>query len=615
MKNKFSLILLLIFLFSNTLFAQSGPKISDSLLKKASQTQTALKARTEEKISVLFFPEGDNSENIDLSFFDARGIEYIKSRNFLSADIPVGTVAMLDRVKGARYIALNVKAKALETVSEGRDAVNASVYVYENIDGTGIKIAVIDVGFKSYNYLQASGELPKNIITKDFTKNGAPEINAAGEYEPHGTSCAEIIYDFAPGAQMYLLKVIDAASIQNAFDYCKAQRIRIASSSIGFSYGFWCDGTGIFAKMATEAYNNGILPVFAAGNEGEESWFGKFNGNSEDFMIFPSGKDYLELYMYAYGNVYMMWDDFKDKNKKYTLYMYDNTGNILIDYSEWGAGDDPSVFAANNSSSGYVRLKIKKENAYDDVNIRLYFDGYYRNNSDKVTESSLSSPGDCRQALTVGAMRASSWGSGPIDSYSSRGPTRATADLAQAQKPDITGPSYVTTVSYGMRGFNGTSSATPHIAGSAALILSLDRTMSAGQLKDKVLSYHKQIGSSPDNNYGMGKLVLGTDMIPGNSSLGDIICFPNPSSISKTGYIKITNLPYNTSMININVYTVTGEFVKSFDASDLKSQNGRMTIQWNLKNQNGSQIAPGVYFVTVDTPLNKKKVKKIAIQK
>jgi hypothetical protein len=37
-------------------------------------------------------------------------------------------------------------------------------------------------------------------------------------------------------------------------------------------------------------------------------------------------------------------------------------------------------------------------------------------------------------------------------------------------------------------------------------------------------------------------------------------------------------------------------------------------INWNLKNQSGDQVAPGVYFVIIKTLLGGKHIKKIAIQ-
>lgn len=46
-------------------------------------------------------------------------------------------------------------------------------------------------------------------------------------------------------------------------------------------------------------------------------------------------------------------------------------------------------------------------------------------------------------------------------------------------------------------------------------------------------------------------------------------------SISDKGYIKITNLPFNTSTIDAIVYAVVGELVKSFNVNDLE---GDMSI-------------------------------------
>jgi subtilisin family serine protease len=166
-------------------------------------------------------------------------------------------------------------------------------------------------------------------------------------------------------------------------------------------------------------------------------------------------------------------------------------------------------------------------------------------------------------------------------------------------KPDIVAPTGVTTASLGYRGFAGTSAATPHVAGAAALLLSLSTGTTIAELKDKVVGYARQIQSSPDNIYGNGKLVLDSSLIPPNN-VGDFVCYPKPVSISGKGYVKITNLPFNTSLIEINIYTVTGEFVKSFDVSDLTEEyytaDKRRMVKWDLKNQDGSRIAPGVFL-------------------
>ena len=609
MKNKFIAVLLTIVFLSANLFAQNAPQISASLLKKAKQSQSGIQTMSADggKIDVLFYPVDKNSENIDESFFKSRGIEYIKSRNYLSARVPVDMIAGLDKIPGVEYIDFDYMPRPMETVSEGRSLINASEYVFKGVNGAGVSIAVMDIGFADYRYLQSIGELPANLVTQKFSYNDF-------EYSEHGSACAEIVYDIVPGAKMYLIQVSGIAALQSAFDYCKANDIKVVSGSFGYVTDFFCDGTGKAAQIASSAFDSGILPVFAAGNQGQVSWFGKFNAQEGEWLIFPDGKDYLEVYAFSESAIYMMWDDFTQKNKKYTLYMYDAYG-VLIDSSFWNAGNNPSVFVANNGGAKMVRLKIKKENPYENLNIRLFFDGAtYMKNSDIVSESSLCSPADSRKVLAVGAISTTKWHNGPLENYNSRGPVQKTASLPQEIKPDIMGPTKVSTVMFGTGNFDGTSAATPHIAASAALLLSLDRTMTARQLREQVMGYAKQVASSPDNNYGYGKLSLGAEKLP-ESMVGDIICYPNPASISKNGKIKITNLPYNTTLIDINVFTVTGEFVKSFNAGDLKAMNGRMTIEWNLKNQNGDKIAPGIYFFVINTPASGKKTKKIAVQK
>ncbi|MDR3275394.1 MAG: hypothetical protein LBS81_05485 [Endomicrobium sp.] len=45
----------------------------------------------------------------------------------------------------------------METVTEGRDAVNATKFFVNNIAGEGVKIAVIDSGFAGFDKIQRMG--------------------------------------------------------------------------------------------------------------------------------------------------------------------------------------------------------------------------------------------------------------------------------------------------------------------------------------------------------------------------------------------------------------------------------------------------------------------------
>ncbi|MDR1245342.1 MAG: S8 family serine peptidase, partial [Endomicrobium sp.] len=323
----------------------------------------------------------------------------------------------------------------------------------------------------------------------------------------------------------------------------------------------------------------------------------------------------------ADADITLMWDDYNGTSI-YNMYVYDQYNNE-IGHTNFAPNPNKNVVFNNHTRPNRLKIKIFQNQDISSPNGRYMRIVFSKGNSsgdvvenpiDRNPESSLCMPADARKALSVGAVNVSNYGSGPIAYYNSRGPVRNPWLL----KPELVAPTGVTTASLGYRSFGGTSGATPHVAGAAALLLSLSTGTTISDLKDQVVGYARQIQSSPDCTYGNGKLVLDTSLVPPNS-VGDFVCYPNPVSISEKGYIKITNLPFHTDVIDINVYTVTGEFVKSFNASDLTEKvytaEKRRMAKWDLRNQDGNRIAPGVYFVVVKTLLGNKQVKKIGVQK
>ena len=99
--------------------------------------------------------------------------------------------------------------------------------------------------------------------------------------------------------------------------------------------------------------------------------------------------------------------------------------------------------------------------------------------------------------LTVGAAN---WATpSTIESFSSRGPT-----TDGRIKPDIVGADRGDSVSYGVNGFAGTSQASPHVAGLAALVLQ----RYPGYTPEQVATYlkNKALGMDtvPKNTWGYG---------------------------------------------------------------------------------------------------------------
>ncbi|MDD5102302.1 MAG: M6 family metalloprotease domain-containing protein [Endomicrobiaceae bacterium] len=92
--------------------------------------------------------------------------------------------------------------------------------------------------------------------------------------------------------------------------------------------------------------------------------------------------------------------------------------------------------------------------------------------------------------------------------------------------------------------------------------------------------------------------------------LSNVVFFPNPA---RNGQINIIKLPSNSSTLDIQIYTITGKIVKTFNISDTQlNGDGSRSLKWNCKNQGGDNVAPGVYLIMIKTSSDKK-ISKIAI--
>lgn len=91
------------------------------------------------------------------------------------------------------------------------------------------------------------------------------------------------------------------------------------------------------------------------------------------------------------------------------------------------------------------------------------------------------------------------------------------------------------------------------------------------------------------------------------SNLSDVVIYPNPS---RKGVVNFINLPTETKDLNIEIYTITGQFVKSFNFNDTSViVTGNRKLSWNCKNYSGSSVAPGVYVALIKSNSDKKKIK------
>jgi ribosomal protein L32 len=131
-------------------------------------------------------------------------------------------------------------------------------------------------------------------------------------------------------------------------------------------------------------------------------------------------------------------------------------------------------------------------------------------------EHSVTTPGDARRALTVGAVN---WSTDALEDYSSRGPTGD-----GRLKPEISAPAGVSSAAFGTT-WDGTSASAPHVSGAAALVLQAFPGYTPDQVRDFLLSRAIDLGpGGPDTGYGYGRLYLG--QAPDLSAL--IVTTPTP---------------------------------------------------------------------------------------
>ncbi len=134
-----------------------------------------------------------------------------------------------------------------------------------------------------------------------------------------------------------------------------------------------------------------------------------------------------------------------------------------------------------------------------------------------VHARSIGSPADNASA---GFMAVAAVLRGPLFAtadYSSEGPTRDGRLV-----PEVSGPTAVTSVSDPTPPFAGTSAASPHVAGVAALLRQAYPSHSAAEIEALIKSYSVDLGvPGPDTVYGWGRILLSapTDATPPSTSV------------------------------------------------------------------------------------------------
>jgi subtilisin family serine protease len=173
--------------------------------------------------------------------------------------------------KSVEKIYLNEKVNLL--LNNSVPMIKANQVVAEGIDGTGIKVCIVDTGIDD-----SHPSLKPLIAEYDFLNNDTDATDDNG----HGTHVAGIIASqdpiykgVAPGTSLMVAKAFDAyglgdyADVMEGIEWCADNGADIISLSLGGdkTYSKDCDGDPI-AALVNNIVSDGIIVVVSAGNSG-----------------------------------------------------------------------------------------------------------------------------------------------------------------------------------------------------------------------------------------------------------------------------------------------------------------------------------------------------------
>jgi hypothetical protein len=450
-------------------------------------------------------------------------------RGLLEALVPPGALGELAARGAVAYVGVPTRPQPAAVLDEGVAVTGADAWQTIGMTGKGVKIAIIDVGFKDWQTQQVAGELPAAVTTKDFCTSGRFE---GPDAEDHGTAVAEIIHDMAPDARLYLVCVDSLASLGQAKDYVVGKGILIVNHSVGWYNTARGDGDGPATSpegIVADARLHGILWINSAGNDAQRHWTGTFtdgDGNNwHDFEptnpITGQPADEGNAVFVASGEeicAYLRWDDWPTSAQDYDLYLWfdPNPGAVgnevmLARSTNLQSGTQPpteSLCYTNTGSPRALDFAIRRDNATATPRFDLFTTG--RPLQYNTTSGSLLEPATSPHVLTVGAACSAGIS---LEPYSSQGPT-----VDGRTKPDLTAPDGVSTATYGPftschntnAGFFGTSASAPQVSGAAALLKQANPTFGPAELQAGLEASATDVGPpGKDDFYGSGLLTLG----------------------------------------------------------------------------------------------------------
>ncbi len=437
------------------------------------------------------------------------------------------------------------------TTTQGLVTHGANTVQGIGVRGNGIKVGVLSDSAEALATLIGTGDLPPGAL------NVADIIDGPGTSE--GTAMMEIVYDLAPGVQLFFASAFNSPEsfADNILMLRNTYGCDIIVDDVTYSdEGVFQDG--VIAQAVNAVTQSGALYFSSAGNSGNltnsdsSAWEGDFvfggtNALLPGYTLHSFGAQSFNRLTTTTGVIDLSWSDpLGNSTNDYDLFLLNPAGTAVLASStspQTGAGSDP--FEELFSETGFpanARIVIAAKAGVTPraLHLDLFFGEPLQLKTSGVTFGHNASagcvlvdpacPGRAFGVAAVawnsarGFTRAFVGGaSNPTESFSSDGPRRifykadgtpitsgnflfGTNGGLVLVKPDITAADGVSTRTPGFSPFFGTSAASPHAAGVAALVKSANPSATGAQIFSALTSTAldvRAVGIDRDSGYGI----------------------------------------------------------------------------------------------------------------
>lgn len=524
-------------------------KVSASLLPAAWRSDLARQRGAEGPLDVIIRAAVEPGILAEIAGLGGTVRSTFAKYHWIRATVPATAIeplARLDAVTAIRPYVPPVCSK--KNTSEGDVAHRANLARSGfSVDGTGVKVGVLSdsASASQLSQLVASGDLPSGRVTVLPGLDGTSEAG----YTDEGLAMLEIVYDLAPGADLYFATANDS-------EYAFADNIRSLRDAgckvIVDDISYLLEPVfqdGVVAQAVEEVANDGVVYLSSAGNFGNldsgESgvWEGDFRycqtitieGYEYETHDFGDG-DLIQI-TGTTSYIALKWADaYGGSANDYDLFLVSPDGANVVDWSwdEQSGTDYPEELLWEfQNLNGYFLLVARLVGAQD----RYLHLNLFGGTLESGTSGQIFTHTTAEGCLAVAAVDIHDAGTGgvfdgtePVEYYTSDGPRRVfyqadgtpitpgvfTAAGGEVRgKPDLAAADGVKTATSGFNPFYGTSAAAPHAAAIAALLMDKNEGMTPAQVRKALITGAMDIeGTGWDRNSGHGLLnayaILGT---------------------------------------------------------------------------------------------------------